>query len=457
VTALGHPRQRGDLGCLTYGSIDLVDEGLAVGTDGALALVGQDTLLEGWALACGQTPAEVLVLADGLIVGRTTRFEAARPDVAAATGRTAPSTWSIEADVRGLPPGERVLQVAVLHPEGNLHLSTEQRVRVESPLPDMARRATELLLARQDTSGYWLTSHTVAPQFTQPGREMNTFLTSMLVDVLAPLAAEHGLEVALERARQHLAAQVEADGLVRYHGLPDGPGMGVLGCPITPDSDDTALVWRIAPPPAGDPRQALMLRTLESYRTEEGLYRTWLAPQERYRCINPGDDPNPPDVTIQMNLLLMFAELDGAAAASLCRALSANVADAGLWVYYARAPLIPLLRTPDLRQAGCPVELPEERLVWVTGQESWRDAVYRLVVGPAARGTEREEAALRLLVQLGRDDFAALRATPPLLYHNDLTASVSRYYWSEDFGYALWLRLYQQLHDGTEAAAAGGQ
>jgi hypothetical protein len=29
-----------------------------------------------------------------------------------------------------------------------------------------------------------------------------------------------------------------------------------------------------------------------------------------------------------------------------------------------------------------------------------------------------------------------------MLYHNDLTASTSRFYWSEDFGYALWLRLY---------------
>jgi hypothetical protein len=47
-----------------------------------------------------------------------------------------------------------------------------------------------------------------------------------------------------------------------------------------------------------------------------------------------------------------------------------------------------------------------------------------------------------LLVRIGSDDFAQLRRTPPLLYHNDLTASVSRFYWSEDVGYALWLRLY---------------
>jgi hypothetical protein len=51
-----------------------------------------------------------------------------------------------------------------------------------------------------------------------------------------------------------------------------------------------------------------------------------------------------------------------------------------------------------------------------------------------------------LLTQLARDDFAALRENPPLLYHNDLTASVRRYYWSEDVGYALWLRLHEE-HD----------
>jgi hypothetical protein len=51
------------------------------------------------------------------------------------------------------------------------------------------------------------------------------------------------------------------------------------------------------------------------------------------------------------------------------------------------------------------------------------------------------------LLEMAREDFAALRRDPPLLYHNDLTASVSRYYWSADVGYALWLRLYQARLD----------
>ena len=44
---------------------------------------------------------------------------------------------------------------------------------------------------------------------------------------------------------------------------------------------------------------------------------------------------------------------------------------------------------------------------------------------------------------IGSDDFAQLRNSPPLLYNNDLSATVMRFYWSEDFGYALWLRLYE--------------
>ena len=39
-----------------------------------------------------------------------------------------------------------------------------------------------------------------------------------------------------------------------------------MGPSCTPDADDTALVWRIAGPGAGDPRQPLMLAELDRYR-----------------------------------------------------------------------------------------------------------------------------------------------------------------------------------------------
>lgn len=63
-----------------------------------------------------------------------------------------------------------------------------------------------------------------------------------------------------------------------------------------------------------------------------------------------------------------------------------------------------------------------------------------------------------------------MKLNPPLLYHNDLTASVRRFYWSEDVGYALWLRLYLEsarlglladngngLDNNTGSSAADGR
>jgi hypothetical protein len=72
--------------------------------------------------------------------------------------------------------------------------------------------------------------------------------------------------------------------------------------------------------------------------------------------------------------------------------------------------------------------------------------VRRLVQARASRPDAKARRAIDdLLARLGSDDFALLRRTPPLLYHNDLSATVSRFYWSEDAGYALWLRLYEAV------------
>src|SRR5262249_16158171 len=102
-----------------------------------------------------------------------------------------------------------------------------------------------------------------------------------------------------------------------------------------------------------------------------------------------------------------------------------------------------------------PLEIEGQRLTGVAGQERWIEAVRRLVdaqLAPAAR-PDAAQATRALLTELGRDDFAELRRTPPLLYHNDLTATGSRYYWSDDFGYALWLRLYEAARAEAERAS----
>jgi hypothetical protein len=272
----------------------------------------------------------------------------------------------------------------------------------------------------------------------------------MLIDLLDPLAATGVLGDSVPRARQHLTGQIEADGLVRYHGRPDGPGIGTLGCAITPDTDDTALVWRLAPAPDHDSgRLPAALATINRYRTGEGLYRSWLAPREAYQCLDPGGDPNPTDIAIQMHLLLLLAKVQPPAGRALCDALQHVVDQDRVWVYYRMAPLVPILRLTDLHHAGCDLELPESRMrTLVPGQEIWVSIVRLLGRAPIPGAPRADRGEIQaMLRQVARDDFALLRQSPPLLYHNDLTATVPRYYWSEDIGYALWLRLaYEHAH-----------
>ena len=325
----------------------------------------------------------------------------------------------------------------------------------DAELGAAAQDAAALLRSHQQQAGSWLTSYTAAPRFEDPRQEMNTFLTAMMIDLLDPVAAAAGVGGSLARARAHLEGQIEASGLVRYHGRPDGPTIPSLGCAITPDADDTSLVWRLA----GGDRRALLpraLAVLAQYRTREGLYRTWLAPRERYECIDPGKDPNPTDAGIQMHVFLLLAQAEPPAARALCGALGSVLGENRLWVYYQMAPLVPLLRQADLRRAGCPLRLPESRLRSpVGGQEVWLAAGrlldrLRSADGPGPPSAE----TLAVLRSFAKDGFSFVRRTPPLLYHNDLTAGTSRFYWSEDFGYALWLRLYlenERRNGGTTA------
>ena len=426
------------------GQIDAVDAGGDAGQEAAAA---------GWALAGHATPWQVAVAIDGRDIATSRTFRD-RPDVRASLHEASPAGWRIPLATAGLAPGEHELAAfawASENGEGYYLASRKLTVRQASDadLAGAARTAAARLRAHQEGPGYWLTAFTGAPRFERPRREMNTFLTSLLVDLLDPLEPTGRLGDSLERARRHLAGQIEAGGLVRYHGLPDGPGIGTLGCAITPDADDTALVWRLAPP-RDRRRLPAALATLDRYRTGEGLYRTWLAPRAAYQCIDPGADPDPADLGIQMHVLLLLAQADPAAGRALCVALHPVVDEDRVWVYYRMAPLVPLLRRPDLGRAGCALALPASRLrTPVPGQEIWMSVARllgraRSAGGPAAGPSEDGNEARSLLRRLAQDDFALVRKNPPLLYHNDLTASVSRYYWSEDAGYALWLRLAQE-------------
>lgn len=461
ITELQHSPASGELLYSARGSLDRVGD-VALANASSVPKLESGAVLEGWALIGGRTPAQLFVLVDGVIVGSTKDFFS-RVDVSEAMKTNAHSGWRVSINTLGVLTGERILQVAVrMDPRSPIRIVREQRVIVSAPTPfiaaattalkpvtplaldAMAALATKRLIERQSENGYWLTAHTSKLSYESPLQEMNTFMTSMLVDLLSSTSHQRNLNVVLARAKSHLTAQIESNGLVRYHGVPDSPIIGTLGCAITPDADDTALVWRIVGPNSNDPRQQLMLKVLTDYRDIRGLYRTWLAPQSQYQCIDPGLDPNPTDITIQMHVYLMLREFDPPAAQNLCRALQRSFWDEDIWVYYSKSPLVPYLRSAELRRHGCPIPLPADRLVLpAVDQEIWSEAMYLLVEKMTSpQDTNLQQAIRSVLVRIGNDDFAQLRRSPPMLYHNDRSASVRRYYWSEDFGYAIWLLLY---------------
>lgn len=475
LAELRHPMARPDPAFLPWLKLPVrgnLDRVAANGRPAETVAAGTPLALEGWALAGEHSPAAIEVTLDGHLRAATASFFD-RPDVQAALHTTAAAGWQLALETNGLAPGAHALGVRARLRDSSLAipflwreitivnagerqpgaLVTPRAKGAANPLADAARQAAALLQSHQQQAGFWLTQYTKAARFEAPQPEMNTYLTAMMTDLLEPAAAEAGLGENLDRARAHLRDQIEATGLVRYHGRPDGPTIGSLGCRITPDADDTALVWRLA---AGD--QKLLpraLATLKRYRTSAGLYRTWLAPRELYECIDPGQDPNPTDAGIQMHVFLFLARSDPAAARALCGALGSALEEDRLWVYYQTAPLVPLLRQADLRQAGCSLRVPPARLATtVAGQETWL-AVGRSLGSPARKAEPAvlSPAALDLLRALAADDFAMVRQTPPLLYHNDLTASTRRFYWSEDFGYALWLRLYFETERERRAHA----
>jgi hypothetical protein len=419
---------------------------------------GVDLEIEGWALTDRRTPTvvQVMLVPTGHTpwhskrkypaVGTATFFE--RPDVTRAMQGLGPAGWRVVVKTDGLDPGPHLVEVRAQGNKGGECRHVAQRPILVLPvgLGSLSRVARERLRGRQHADGYWLTAYTASTRFDQPRPEMNVFVTAMISEALGTVAKAAGFEENMERARRHLRRQIEPGGLVRYHGRPDSPTIPSLGCVITPDADDTALAWRIAGP-KGDARLAGALDVLKSYRDPGGLYRTWLAPRAEYISIDPGEDPNPPDVGIQMHVLMLLARVDPTAARSLHQALQTAIGEDRTWVYYKRAPLVPLWRAADLHNLGYPVCVPPHRLQTAApGQEIWVTAC-RQLARYTARGARRPAPAetSALLESLGKNNFAAIRRNPPLLYHNDLTARCSRYYWSEDFGYALWLRLYLEL------------
>ena len=453
VAELGHPRAPADLFTNLRGNVDLIDRVDVVIHDAdAGDRIERQLDVAGWALVDARSPTDVAVLIDGREVAGTSRFFE-RPDVVQTLEERSPAGWRLSFPIGHLAAGKHVMAILVrADPGGEARLLRERSFELppddaadqsERLLEHAARLAVERIAQGQQAPGHWLTSFTSSTRFEKPQPELNTYLNAIMLDVAGPIAPAAQMQETLARARSFLASQIEANGLVRYHGRPDASTIGVLGCAITPDTDDTALAWRVAP---GENRAdlAMALKTIRQFRRSDGLYRTWLAQRADFECLDPGADPNPADIGIQMHLYMLLAQQDPPAAHALCEALKRRSHDASIWVYYSGAPPMVILRLADLHRAGCALQLPPSRLqTTVPGQDIWvRAASLVQQMESAAPGPTVNADATKLLREIAADRFSLVTSNPPLLYHNDTTATVRRYYWSQDLGYALWLRLY---------------
>lgn len=466
LVELQHPRAKADLFVEFQGNIDairLTDS--LIRNDPKHREIERQLEISGWALTGGQTPADVAAVIDGKELAGTSGFFP-RPDVVKALGIEAPAGWKINVPVDKLGAGRHSLTILVRSYPGSEPRVLRQREfslpaddeqsALDGQLADAVRYAEKYLSERQHTTGYWLANYTDGLVFEKPRQELNTYTNALMLDILSPVAKVSGLEAPLSRTRDFLTRQIESAGLVRYHGLPTAPTIGSLGCAITPDTDDTALVWRVAP---SENRKLLSeaLGEIDKFRTTDGLYRTWLAPKDRYECIDPGHDPNPADIGIQMHLYMLLAKEVPSAARTLCQAIAREVSNRERWVYYSNAPLMVLYRQRDLRSNGCDLRFPSSAFeTSVPAQAGWIELVRRLQSEiQAANAKESSMEANTLLRKLAASEFEFVRTTPPLLYHNDLTATVKRYYWSEEVGYALWIRLYYEYQKSRHATRKG--
>src|SRR5205823_3520956 len=73
LTELRHPRPRGEILCDASGWIDRIGPTPLPGI-GDVPVLENGGVIEGWTLACGRTPAQVLVLIDGVLIGSTQDF-----------------------------------------------------------------------------------------------------------------------------------------------------------------------------------------------------------------------------------------------------------------------------------------------------------------------------------------------------------------------------------------------
>jgi hypothetical protein len=129
LVELQHPPAHFELLYNARGSLDRVGSVL-IHSLGEVPTLEPGAALEGWALTGRQTPSQLLVLVDGIVIGSTNEF-LPRVDVNEALHTQSPSGWHVIANLQGVPPGERILQLAVrIGPRSDIRIIREQRVFV---------------------------------------------------------------------------------------------------------------------------------------------------------------------------------------------------------------------------------------------------------------------------------------------------------------------------------------
>ena len=275
---------------------------------------------------------------------------------------------------------------------------------------------------------------------------MNTYLTSLLVDLLDPLAAAAGLGDSVQRARRHLtgADRGQRTGALsrpprrprhRHAGLRDHAGHRRHGARLADRAaagSSTALRPRSRPSTATARPTASIApgsrRATAISASIRAAIRTRPTSPSRCTCCS------------------CCCRSSRRQAARCARRSRRHLDDDRIWVYYQRSPLVPILRTTRSRARRLPAELPASRMR--TAFRASRSGCRSSVAGArtaaeatAGRGGGRPRCCASSPATTSR----SCAQSPPLLYHNDLTATVPRYYWSEDVGYALWLRLAQSI------------
>ena len=193
VVELRHGRAPGELHCGARGSVERIGPTTLAGDGASSELAARGGARGLGARRAGARPAQVMVLIDGAVIGATRGVHRRGPDVDRAMHTSAPSGWRVVADTRGVAPGEHVLQLAVrIAPRSDIRIVREETRggRPASPsLADAGRACGAAPARRPGRRGLLAHRPSRAARATRaPQQEMNTYLTSMLVDLLAPIA-----------------------------------------------------------------------------------------------------------------------------------------------------------------------------------------------------------------------------------------------------------------------------